>query len=303
MVLVDGALGLFVERGGKTVLDFLAADDEAGREAAAASLAGTVRASGGKLRVEKIDGEFSVGTVLGDALVRAGFAADAAGSAAAGLAAAEEKAVPEGDTVYQTAKRQNEALAGLVLTGFELRVPKFAAADLTGETVHEVVSRRQAPLPPHRRLVAALAPEDGGLLAPRAPRAGAWPKPAFQARAVLRTASVTSIGFELGITELLPRDDEHTVTDRLGPDLLGPGWNDAAAAEAVRRLEAHPADPVFGAVLDQTNLAGVGNVYANELCFLRGILPTTPDGRGGCRGRSSRSPAACCSPTETGCRG
>jgi ATP-dependent Lhr-like helicase len=74
VVLVDGALALFVERGGKTVLDFLADDDEAGREAAAASLAGTVRASGGKLRVEKIDGEFSVGTVLGDALVRAGFA-------------------------------------------------------------------------------------------------------------------------------------------------------------------------------------------------------------------------------------
>jgi ATP-dependent Lhr-like helicase len=74
VVLVDGALGLYVERGGKTLLDFLASDDETGREAAAASLAGTVRASGGKLRVEKIDGAFSVGTPLGDALVRAGFA-------------------------------------------------------------------------------------------------------------------------------------------------------------------------------------------------------------------------------------
>jgi ATP-dependent Lhr-like helicase len=74
VVLVDGALGLYVERGGKTVLDFLASDDEAGREAAAASLAGTVRASRGKLRVEKIDGEFSVGTTLGFARVRAVFA-------------------------------------------------------------------------------------------------------------------------------------------------------------------------------------------------------------------------------------
>lgn len=74
VVLVDGALGLYVERGGKTLLDFLPADDESGREAAAVSLAGTIRASGGRLRVEKIDGEFSVGTVLGEALVRAGFA-------------------------------------------------------------------------------------------------------------------------------------------------------------------------------------------------------------------------------------
>jgi len=183
--------------------------------------------------------------------------------------------VPEGDTVFQTARRQNEALAGLVLTGFELRVPKFAAADLTGETVHEVVAVGKHLF--HRigdwSLHSHLKMEGSWRLVRPEQR---WPKPAFQARAVLHAASITSIGFELGITELLPRDEEHTVIDRLGPDLLGAAWNEAAAAEAVRRLEAHPADPVFAAVLDQTNLAGVGNVYANELCFLRGILPTTP---------------------------
>ena len=183
--------------------------------------------------------------------------------------------MPEGDTVFQTAKRQNEALAGLGLTGFELRVPTFAAADLTGETVHEVVSVGKHLF--HRigdwSLHSHLKMEGSW----RVITAGAkWPKPAFQARAVLRTASVTAVGFELGVTELLPRDGEHTVTDRLGPDLLGAGGHEASAAEAVRRLEGHPADPVFIAVLDQTNLAGVGNVYANELCFLRGILPTTP---------------------------
>ncbi|MEZ5189601.1 MAG: ATP-dependent helicase [Schumannella sp.] len=74
VVLVDGALGLFVERGGKTVLDFLDPDDEAGRAAAAASLAAVIRASRGRLRVEKVDGAFSIGTPLGDALVAAGFA-------------------------------------------------------------------------------------------------------------------------------------------------------------------------------------------------------------------------------------
>jgi ATP-dependent Lhr-like helicase len=73
VVLVDGALGLYVEKGGKTVLDFLDADAEAAREAAAASLASTVRAAGGRLRVERIDGAFAVGTPLGDALQRAGF--------------------------------------------------------------------------------------------------------------------------------------------------------------------------------------------------------------------------------------
>jgi ATP-dependent Lhr-like helicase len=76
-VLVDGGLALYVERGGKTVLDLLPHDDAdrtlAARTAAAASLAATVRATGGRLRIEKIDGAFAVGTPLGDALVAAGF--------------------------------------------------------------------------------------------------------------------------------------------------------------------------------------------------------------------------------------
>lgn len=183
--------------------------------------------------------------------------------------------MPEGDTVYQTATRQNDALAGQVLTGFELRVPRFAAADLSGETVHGVISVGKHLF--HRigdwSLHSHLKMEGAWRLARPDQR---WPRPAFQARAVLRTASVISIGFELGVIELLPREEEHTVTDRLGPDLLGPDWSDASAAETVRRLEAHPDDPVFTAVLDQTNLAGIGNVYANELCFVRGVLPTRP---------------------------
>jgi len=183
--------------------------------------------------------------------------------------------VPEGDTVFQTARRQNEALAGQVLTGFELRVPKFATSELTGQSVHGVVAVGKHLF--HRigefSLHSHLKMEGSWRLVPIGRR---WPKPAFQARAVLRTASLTSIGFELGITELIRTADEHAVTDRLGPDLLGADWGAASAAEAVRRLEAHADTPVYLAVLDQTNLAGIGNVYANELCFLRGILPTTP---------------------------
>jgi len=72
VVLVDGALVLYVERGGKTVLTFTA--DEAVLRAAAASLATTVRSRLGKLRVERVDGEFSVGSPLGLLLVEAGFA-------------------------------------------------------------------------------------------------------------------------------------------------------------------------------------------------------------------------------------
>ncbi len=178
--------------------------------------------------------------------------------------------MPEGDTVWKTAQLQNAALAGTTLTGFDLRVPKFATADLTGETVHEVVSRGKHLL--HRiggfTLHTHLKME--GAWRTYAP-GEKWRRPAFQARAVLTTTDVVSVGFELGVTELLPTADEESVVGHLGPDLLGPDWD---ADEASRRLASDPAVPVFIAALDQRNLAVIGNVYANELCFLRGVLPT-----------------------------
>jgi ATP-dependent Lhr-like helicase len=82
VVLVDGDLTLYVERGGKTTLTFgsdAKAKDAAGEaddirlSAAAASLAAAVRRSLGKLRVEKVDGRFVIGTPLGAALTEAGF--------------------------------------------------------------------------------------------------------------------------------------------------------------------------------------------------------------------------------------
>jgi endonuclease-8 len=49
--------------------------------------------------------------------------------------------MPEGDTVWQAARRLHDALAGKVLTRSDLRVPKYATADLTGRTVLEVAPR------------------------------------------------------------------------------------------------------------------------------------------------------------------
>ena len=72
VVMVDGHLVLYIERGGKTVLTF--SGDEAVLAAAATSLAATVRTGLGRLRIEKVDGEFSIGTPLGRALADAGFA-------------------------------------------------------------------------------------------------------------------------------------------------------------------------------------------------------------------------------------
>ncbi|MBX3099342.1 MAG: ATP-dependent helicase [Salinibacterium sp.] len=72
VAIVDGTLALYIERGGKTVLTF--STDETVLRAATASVVSTVRARLGKLRIERIDGEFSVGSPLGVILAEAGFA-------------------------------------------------------------------------------------------------------------------------------------------------------------------------------------------------------------------------------------
>ncbi|MDF2917853.1 MAG: glycosylase [Microbacterium sp.] len=99
-----------------------------------------------------------------------------------------------------------------------------------------------------------------------------WRAPAFQARAIVGTRDRDAVGFELAMVEVLPTADEDRLVGHLGPDLLGPDWD---LAEAVRRVSAdYRAAHV--ALLDQRNVAGFGNVYANELLFVRGILPMTP---------------------------
>jgi len=182
--------------------------------------------------------------------------------------------VPEGDTVWLTAHNLQNAIGGEVLTRCDVRVPAFATVDLAGETVHSVASRGKHLL--HRigelTLHTHLKMEGSWHLY----RHGTpWKRPAHQARVILETADWVTVGFSLGVTEFVATADEHDVVGYLGPDLLGPDWD---AVEAVARLTAEPATPAFVALIDQRNLAGLGNVYVNELLFLRGMLPTRPIG-------------------------
>ncbi|MFS0693462.1 Fpg/Nei family DNA glycosylase [Streptomyces nitrosporeus] len=184
--------------------------------------------------------------------------------------------MPEGDTVLRTAKRLDTALAGQVLTRFDLRVPRFATVDLTGRTVLGVASRGKH----------LLTRVEGGLtLHSHLRMDGAWHLyapgerwrggPAHQIRAVLGTAERIAVGYRLPVLEVLRTEDEERVTGHLGPDLLGPGW-DPEAAE--RHLLAAPGRPLGAALLDQRNLAGIGNVFMCELCFLARVTPWLPVG-------------------------
>ncbi|WP_165063363.1 Fpg/Nei family DNA glycosylase [Marisediminicola senii] len=183
--------------------------------------------------------------------------------------------MPEGDTVYRTAKNLNAAIAGSVLTRCDIRVPAFATVDLSGELVHDVSSRGKHLLMRigDHTIHSHLKMEGSWHLYRHGTK---WRRPAHSARAVLETADWVAVGYSLGVVEVVATDDEESIVGYLGPDLLGPDWD---ADEAQRRMMADPERPIGLALLDQRVLAGLGNVYRNELCFLRGILPTRPAGQ------------------------
>jgi len=180
--------------------------------------------------------------------------------------------MPEGDTVYRTAANLHTALAGHRLTGCDIRVPRFAAVDLTGEHVDSVVSRGKhllirigtCTIHSHLKMEGTWH-----LYAP----GGRWRRPAHQVRIVLRTAERIAVGFSLGQLNVVGTDEEDDIVGHLGPDLLGDDWDPGRASAAVA---SDPALPIAVALLDQRNLAGIGNVYANEVCFVSGIHPASP---------------------------
>lgn len=187
--------------------------------------------------------------------------------------------VPEGDTVWLAGRRLSEALAGDTLVRGELRVPRYAAVALGGRQVLDVASRgkhllirlgENQTLHTHFRM-------DGSwhLYRPGERWRGG---PAWQVRALLSTATWDAVGYRLPVLDLLATADEHTVVGHLGPDLLGEPFD---LDDAVSRLTSNLSRPIGEALLDQRLVAGLGNLYRTELCFLLGVTPWTAVGDSG----------------------
>ncbi|MEV6969459.1 DNA-formamidopyrimidine glycosylase family protein [Hamadaea sp. NPDC051192] len=183
--------------------------------------------------------------------------------------------MPEGDTVWNTA-RSLDRLVGQTLTGSDFRVPQLATADLTGRAVESSASRG-------KHLLLRLS--GGVTLHSHLRMDGSWRvfaagerlsgKPAHLIRVVLKTDGAAAVGYHLHELKLVRTTGEQALLEHLGPDLLGDDWD---PAEAVRRLAADPAREIAEALLDQRNLAGIGNLYKAEILFLQGIWPWTPVG-------------------------
>jgi endonuclease VIII len=184
--------------------------------------------------------------------------------------------MPEGDTVYLAAKRMAAALNGKRLTRGELRHPRLVEQDLSGRTVlgvHSVGKHLFTRFDDGRSLHSHLR-MDGSW---HVYRPGArWRRPGHQARAVLTTQDRVAVGFCLHDMAVLATREEHRLVGHLGPDLLNPHWDSHDAAMAAKRLCEQPQLELGLALLDQRIMAGVGNLYKTEICFLLGVSPWIP---------------------------
>ncbi|WP_420176435.1 Fpg/Nei family DNA glycosylase [Luteococcus sp. OSA5] len=183
--------------------------------------------------------------------------------------------MPEGDAVFRSCATLHDALAGRALTHVELRVPSAAAASqgLVGQRVVEVVPRGKHQL---TRL-------DGGwTIHTHLRMEGTWkfvdaqgrlPGPDHEIRVLLGNDETVAVGLRLGMVDLVRTDHEDEVVGHLGPDLLGPDWDEELA---VANLLREPSRTIGEALLDQRNLAGIGTIYRAESLFHQRINPRTP---------------------------
>ena len=179
--------------------------------------------------------------------------------------------------MWRVARKLDARLAGRTVVRSDFRVPRFATADLRdrevlGTATHgkHLLTRFSGGLTLHTHLRmdgqwSVLAPDK------RLPR-----RVVPDVRLMLALDDGQhAFAVRMPVVELLATAAEAIVVGHLGPDPLREDWD---AAEAVRRLGAVPERPVIAALLDQRCIAGLGNLWVNETCFLRGYFPWRPAG-------------------------
>lgn len=182
----------------------------------------------------------------------------------------------EGDSVARLAARLHAATAGAVIVRSDVRHPRHATADLAGQRITGWVPRGKHLL---------LRTDAGVTVHSHLRMSGRWSvlrpgkrlPPGVELRIGLHLADGRTLaGVALPVLTVLRTADEHTVVEHLGPDLLA-GTFDAEAAGG--RVRADPERAVLAALLDQRVVAGLGNMWAQELLFLSRVSPWRPAGR------------------------
>jgi len=185
--------------------------------------------------------------------------------------------MPEGDTIHHAAKRLRETLVGHDIVELATPHPRHGRdrwpERLSGRAVRGVDAHGkhlfvrfegELTLHSHLRLTGMWGVYRRGRR---------WSRSPHRAWLVLRTGQREVVQFDGPVLELMT--DSRTRFDQrltgLGPDIIGDDFSERAY---LRRLRGD--DPTRGigeALLDQRNLAGIGNVWKSEACFLAGVDP------------------------------
>lgn len=184
--------------------------------------------------------------------------------------------MPEGDTIFRSARTLHRALGGKPVTGFRSTYPLLTRfhdqTPLTGQIVERVESRGKWLL---------MHFSGGGILATHMLMNGSWHiyrpgerwrMPGSAMRIVIETADFHAIGFNVPVAEMYTAQS-FARQRRIPPaesDVLGGAFE---AESAIANLRANAELELGDALLRQRVLAGVGNVFKSEICFLTGLNP------------------------------
>ncbi len=184
--------------------------------------------------------------------------------------------MPEGDTIFRTARTLNIALAGKTVVRFETALPYLARVHhdtpLTGRIVEKATS--------HGKWLTICFSGDLILLnhmlmsgSWHIYRSGEqWLRRHDDMRILIATESIEAIGFNVPVAEFHTSSSlaRHPGFNHLGADLLATTFDECDAAF---RLRSHPELEVGDALLNQSLLAGIGNVFKSEIAFACRINP------------------------------
>ena len=184
--------------------------------------------------------------------------------------------MPEGDTIHRAAQTLHQALGGRTVTTFTSVFPHLTRIDDTTPLAGRVIERVQA------RGKHVLMWFSGDLVLRTHMRMHGswhiyrpgerWQRPRHEMRVIIETDAFHAIGFSIPVAELtLARDLERTgPLQQIGPDILADDFN---PEDAVARLRARGDFEIADALLDQSALAGIGNVYKSEVLFAAKVNP------------------------------
>ena len=184
--------------------------------------------------------------------------------------------MPEGDTIFRSARALGRALEGKLVTGFETALAPLASVDdntpVAGRMVEKVEARGKWLLVHFSNdlvLVTHMLMSGSWHIYKAGER---WRRPRSSMRAVIRTADYEAIAFDVPVAKFYTARtlERNTMIPKLGPDLLGEGFSED---EATARILARPDEEIAVLLLNQQVMAGIGNVFKSEICFLCQVHP------------------------------